>query len=391
MARIMPETITSMRTTSLISIAFALLPSIAFAAALSGPVNVTVDPPVTVQQLPFLSMTRNSTFVVWSDTTTSAGRMMTNRPIASPVVLDTVPYRDAGAASVADQSFGVWLQGDWIYGQYFNASGTPTGAPVYLAMVDSRHTMRMGVGAGADRYLVAWAAASRVLGAIVDTNGNIPNSNNMELDAGIYGRNVEAVKVASIGDEFLLVWETTGDEPWVTPCSLQCPSDDREVHALILDKDGNRVTGTERILADAAGQPDVVSNGTDDYFVVWTSVAGAITGVHISRGATSVGATESLVAANGYGPRVAWDGTAYDLGYVDTTDIQALRALRLDDKGRVRDVIGTPALHHGVWPRQFGLAALDGVVAVTYVDGPRLVISYGREGIPVTRTRAVRH
>lgn len=379
-----------MRTTSFTSIAFALVPSALFAAALSAPVNVTVDPPVTVQQLPFISMTRSSTFVVWSDSTTRAGRMMANQPIASPVVLDTVPYRDAGAASVADQSFGLWLQGDWIYGQYFNASGTPTGAPVYIAMVDSRHTMRMGAGASADRYLIAWAAASRVLGSIVDTSGHITNSNNMQLVGGTYGRNIEAVKVASIGNEFLLVWESTGDEPWVAPCSLQCPSDDREVHAVIIDKDGNPVSGTERLLGQSAGQPDVASNGTDDYFVVWSSVAGAISGVHVSRGATSVGATETLVAANGYGPRVAWDGTAYDLGYVDSTDIQALRAVRLDDNGRVTDVIGAPALHHGVWPRQFGLAAKDGLVAVTYVDGTRLVISYGREGVP-TRTRAVRH
>jgi hypothetical protein len=379
-----------MRTASLTSIALALVPSVVFAAALSAPLNVTVDPPAIVQQLPFISMTRSSTFVVWSDTTTSAGRMMANQPIANPVVLDTVTYRDGGAASVGDQSFGLWLQGDWIYGQYFNASGTPTGAPVYIAMVDSRHTMRMGAGASADRYLVAWGALSRVLGSIVDTNGNIINSN-MQVVGGTYGRNVEAVKVASLGDEFLLVWESTGDEPWVAPCSLQCPSDDREVHVLIIDKDGNPVPGTERLLGHSAGQPDVASNGTDDYFVVWNTVAGAITGVHVSRGATSVGATETLVAANGYGPRVAWDGAAYDLGYVDSTDIQALRAVRLDASGHVTDVIGAPALHHGVWPRQFGLAAKDGVVAVTYVDGTRLVISYGREGIPVTRTRAVRH
>src|SRR2546423_12620168 len=103
MARIVPEKpLTSMRTALLTSIALALVPSVVFAAALSAPVNVTVNPPVTVQQLPFISMTRSSTFVMWDDTTTSAGRMMTNEPIASPVVLDTGPYRDGGAASVAD-------------------------------------------------------------------------------------------------------------------------------------------------------------------------------------------------------------------------------------------------------------------------------------------------
>jgi len=251
--------------------------------------------------------------------------------------------------------------------------------------------MRLGVGASVDRYLVAWAIISRVVGAIVDMNGNILEGNNAELTPGTYGRNVEAVKVASIGDEFLLVWESTGDEPWSTPCTLACPSDDREVHAVVVDKTGVPIKSTETLLAHAAGEPDVVSNGVDDYFVVWTNVPGTISGVHIAKGAAAIGSVRQLVASRGYGPRVAWDGSAYDLAYVDASDSQALRAVRLNAADQVAAVIGTPVLHQGVWPRQFAIVGQDGTIAVTYVDGTRLVLASGNATIPVTRTRAVRH
>ncbi|HEX3580153.1 MAG TPA: hypothetical protein VH087_00225 [Thermoanaerobaculia bacterium] len=380
-----------MRTRLLTSIALALVPLVVSAAPLGTPVNVTADPPAAVQQLPFLSLTSNSAFLVFNDDTTRAGRMMNGQPLAHPVTLDTTILRDGGAASIGDQSFGVWLHDDWMYGQRFDAAGNTVGSPAYLAMVDSRHTMRLGVGASTDHYLVAWAVLSRVVGSIVDTNGNILEGNNAELVAGTFGRNVEAVKVASIGDEFLLVWESTGDEPWSTPCTLACPSDDREVHAIIVDNTGAPVKNTEKLLAHAAGEPDVVSNGVNDYFVVWTNVAGTISGVHIAKGATAVGPVKQLVASQGYGPRVAWDGAAYDLAYVDASDSQALRAVRLDAGDQVADVIGTPVLHQGVWPRQFAIAGRDGTIAVTYVDGKRLVLASGKATIPVTRIRAVRH
>jgi len=379
-----------MRTRLLTSIALALLPFVVSAAPLAPPVNVTADPPASVQQLPFLSLTRNSAFIVFNDDTTRAGRMMNGQPLAHPVALDTVVLRDGGAASIGDQSFGVWLQGDWMYGQRFDAAGNPVGSPVYIAMVDSRHTMRLGVAAANDRYIVAWAVASRVTASVIDTNGNILDDD-VELSSGTFGRNVEAVKVASTGDEFLLVWETTGDEPWSTPCTLACPNDDREVHAVVVDKDGKPVKSTDKVLAHGAGEPDVASNGVDDYFAVWTNVAGVMSGVHIARGATSIGPVKQLAASNAYGPRVAWDGAAYDLAYVDASDSQALRAVRLDAGDQVADVIGTPVLHQGVWPRQFGIAGKDGTIAVTYVDGVRLVLASGPATIPVTRTRAVRH
>jgi hypothetical protein len=379
-----------MRTRFLTPIALALAPFLASAAPLSAPVNVTVDPPASVQQLPFLSMTKNSAFIVFNDDTTRAGRMVNERPLAHPVALDTVVLRDGGAASIGDQSLGVWLQGDWMYGQRFDAAGGEVGTPTYIAMVDSRHTQRLGVGASGDRYLIAWAISSRVTASVVDTNGAILNGD-FEVTSGTFNRNVEAVKVASVGDEFLVVWETTGGEPWSTPCTLACPNDDREVHAVVVDKDGNTIKSTETVLAYAAGEPDVASNGTDDYFVVWTNVAGVVSGLHISKGMTSIGAVKQLIASNGYGPRLAWDGAAYDLAYVDGSDSQALRAVRLDAAGQVADVIGAPTLHQGVWPRQFGIAARDGAIAITYVDGTRLVLVSGTATIPVTRIRAVRH
>lgn len=380
-----------MRTRLLTSIALALAPLAVTAAPLGTPVNVTAASPAAVQQLPFLTLTGNTPFLVFNDDATRAGLMVDGQPLAHPVALDTTILRDGGAVSIGEQSFGVWLQNDWMYGQRFDAAGNMVGAPTYIAMVDSRHTMRLGVGASTDRYLVAWAVLSRVVGAIVGTDGKVLDGSNVELTPGTWGRNVEAVKIASIGDEFLLVWESTGDEPWSTPCTLACPSDDREVHAVVVDKTGNPITSTEKLLAHGAGEPDVVSNGVDDYLVVWTNVAGTISGVHLSQGMTTVGPVKQLVGSQGYGPRVAWDGSAYDLAYVDASDSQALRAVRLDAGDQMADVIGTPVLHQGVWPRQFAIAGRDGAIAVTYVDGTRLVLASGSAAIPVTRSRAVRH
>src|SRR5437763_3513634 len=45
--------------------------------------------------------------------------------------------------------------------------------------------------------------------------------------------------------------------------------------------------------------PDVASNGVDDYFVVWTNVAGTMSGMHVSKAATSIGPVKPLVASNG--------------------------------------------------------------------------------------------
>ena len=139
-----------MRTRLLNSIALVLAPLAASAAPLGPPVNVTANPPASVQQLPFLSLTGNSPFLVFNDDTTRAGLMVNGEPLAHPVALDTTILRDGGAASIGDQRFGVWLHDDWMYGQRFDAAGNMTGSPTYIAMVDSRHTMRLGVAASSE-------------------------------------------------------------------------------------------------------------------------------------------------------------------------------------------------------------------------------------------------
>jgi hypothetical protein len=103
-----------------------------------------------------------------------------------------------------------------------------------------------------------------------------------------------------------------------------------------------------------------------------------------------VGTPATLVAADAWGPRVAWDGKAYDLAYSSAPD-QALRAVRLDATGNVTEQIGDAPIRTGVWPRQFGIAAHDGNVALTYVETDHLVVRYGKVGVTATRARAVRH
>jgi hypothetical protein len=334
-------------------------------------------------------MTPSSTFVVWDEETTRAGRMLRNQPIASSVAVDVIS-RSSAAASIGEQSVGAWLQGDWLYAQLFDANGNRTGAPAFVAMVDSRHTMRIGVAAGSDRYLVAWPLQSRLVATTVDMTGRIV-TDALQISAGTYGRNVETVHIASLGNEYLVTWDTSPDEPWVNWCDIGCPDTDRDVHIAIVNGDGTLKAGSEKIVAHSAGMPDVASNGTDDYFVVWTGAkSGTVQGVHVARGGAVVGAPVNLVASDAWGPRVAWDGKAYDLAYSAAPD-QSLHAVRLDISGRVIEQIGDSSIRVGVWPRQFGIAAREGKVALTYVETDHLVVRYGNVGVTATRARAVRH
>jgi hypothetical protein len=392
MARIMPEDdATTMRIITVLSISVSLSVS-TFAATLDKPVDVTASAPVAtyVQRSPSISMTPSSTFLVWDEDATRGGRMSGRKPMNVSTMLDTAISRDGGAASIGEQSAGVWLQGDWMYAQLFDADGNRTGAPAYLAMVDARHTSRLGVAAGNDRYLVAWPLQSRLVASTVDMTGHIV-TDALQLSGGTYLRNVETVHVASLGDEFLVVWDATPDEPWSTPCDVGCPGADHDVHMVIVGTDGLPKQGTERVLATSAAMPDVASNGNDDYFVVWTGAkSGIVQGVHIARGG-SVAGTAVTLATDGWGPRVAWDGKAYDLAYSHWPG-QDLRAMRLDANGNASEVIGdATSIAGSVSPRQFGIAAQNGVVALTYIDTDHLVVRYGKVGVTVTRAHAVRH
>lgn len=381
-----------MRTPFSFLLACSFLAPVTFAATLSAPVNVTALTPIegTVQQMPSISLTPSSTFVLWDEDTTRAGRMLANQPISSSVAVDTTASRDGGAASIGEQSFGVWMQNDWMYGQIFDASGNRVGTPVYLALLDSRHTQRLGVAAGTDRYLVVWALQSRPVASLVDMNGRLI-TDALQISPGTYGRNVETIHIASLGDEFLVVFDTSPDEPWVNPCTAGCASGDRDVHMVVVSADGTPKPGSEKILATGAGMPDVASNGVDDYFVVWTGAqSGTMQGVHVARGGAVVGTPKTLVSANAWGPRVAWDGKAYDLAY-SMSPSQELHAVRLDANGSVSEQIGGDFVRAGVWPRQFGIAAQNGRVALTYIEGNRLVVRYGSVGSSLTRGRAVRH
>jgi hypothetical protein len=115
-----------------------------------------------------------------------------------------------------------------------------------------------------------------------------------------------------------------------------------------------------------------------------------VQGVHVARGGAVIGSPVTLAPANGWGPRVAWDGKAYDLAYSAAPN-QELRAVRLDAKGSVTEHIGGDFVQAAVAPRQFGIAAQNGVVALTYIDANRLVVRYGTVGAVPARPRAVRH
>ncbi len=348
------------------------------------------------QELPFLSMSQNGAVLLWNGGATYAGRIdgAESIPPERALALDPVPHRDGGVASIGNESMAAWVENDWIYMRRIGSDGNPIGdANVLLQMVDSRHTMRMAIGANSTEYLVVWPQLSRILSTALGPQGNAITWQT-QVTAGAYGRNIEKVALASNGTEFLVVWEATGDEPWVTPCTLGCPSTDREVHAVIVGADGMAQPQTETVLASSAGMPDVVWNGSS-YLVVWAALPnGGIAGRQIAPGLASMGPVQTFTTGNDFGPAIVWDGSSDILAFAQAgatpQDLGSLRAVRIDSDDSVTPLSPAP-LYPAVLPRQYALAAAGSRVALAYTNGGRIERPLSGLASGPTRTRSVHH
>jgi len=354
---------------------------IASAATTVGPSFQLVAQSEMQESLPAISVDT----AMWNDTAAHAGHFTPPQPIANPIMLADTPYRDAGVASIGDETFAVWLRNDDVTGQRIDRNGNAIGAASPIAFVDSRHTQRIAVAASNDRYLVALVAQSRIVGTTIDINGNLIEYN-IPLVDGVFGRNVERVSLAWNGSEFLLVWDTSTSEPWVTPCTLACSGADRDVHALRIDAEGHAIAGTETVLATGAGDPDVASNG-HDFLVAWARFGGGIS-------VETIGAGSSITLTNGqdYGPHLAWDGAAYDLAWINADNGLALHGDRLATSGAMLEPIDFGHAYGGFQSRDFDLAAGDGkIVLAVPADGHLRLQVLSVTAASRSRVRAVRH
>jgi len=325
----------------------------------------------------------------WNDDASRAGRFASPQPIASTIQLADGPSRDSGAASIGNQSMVVWLRNDDLWGQRIGSDGKAIGDPIYIAFTDSRHTMRMAIGASRDRYLVVWAIQTRMLASIIDTNGQIIDFA-IPLMNGEYGRPIERISITSNGSEFLVAWDASTSEPWVTPCTLACPADDRDVHAIIVGDDGHPRPETEHVLAAGAGDPDVASNG-HDYLVTWSRFGGGITAQTISAGFTSAGDPVTVSAGKDYGPHIAWDGSMYDVAWINADSGLVLDGVRISDTGRVGEALATGRAYAGFDSRAFDIAARDGKIVLAVPSEGHLRVQFLGVAPTVTRYRGVRH
>jgi hypothetical protein len=335
------------------------------------------------QSMPAIALTDKSIAALWRDDATRGGMSGGTQPIGEPLALDPVPYRDAAAASVGEGAYLTWVENDWIYGVPLGANGKPSRTPILLAMVDSRHTQRLALGASRDRYLFVWPIESRLLATLVDASGEALTWS-LPLMAGVYGRPIDKVAVASNGSQFLVVWETTTDPPWDKPCGVTCPSSDRDVRAIVVDADGTPRTASETILVKNAGMPDVVWTGSE-YLVAWTALpGGGIAARRVSADGAPLGGAQMLLEGAS-GPHLASGSSGTALASV-TLDGQNLQVSLVE--GNVLRPWSEGALASGVGPRDVALAARGDRLVVAYGAGGRIL---ARSSVPKpSRQRAVR-
>jgi len=358
-----------------------------------GPATPLTPPPTSGGHLmPALALTATGTSVIWHDDATRAGRAAAGQAIASDAVLtpDPTPYRDAAAVSLGDESYVTWVENDWIYGFVIGNDGQARTSPRLLAMVDSRHTQRIAVGANRDRYLFVWGIWTKMLAIVLDKDGNVLVGDTQLIPGGGIDRAVDKIAVASDGTDYLVVWEESSDVPWLTPCGITCPSADRTVHSIKVTADGQPKPETETELAVGGGMPDVVWNGTD-YLVVWTTLAGGgIVGRHVGRDGQPAGSVVTFAGAGpgDFGPHVVWDGSGYDIGFV-RLEGQQLRAIRSNGDGTLIGPLFEGPIAVIGWPRSFSMSAQGKTVAVAYEADGRIWIRRANTEVP-GRVRASR-
>ena len=351
--------------------------------------------PAVGHELPSISVAGNGVAGLWNAGATLAGRASWQNTItnSAALTLDPKPHRDGGVASIGDESYAAWIEEDWLYGQRIDSNGQLAGPATLLQQVDSRHTMRMAITANRNEYFVVWPQLSRIVGTTLDAQGNSINWIANIVD-GTFGRNIEKVAVASNGTDFLVVWEATSDEPWLTPCAMGCPGTDRDVHSVVVGSDGNPRPGTETLLATGAGMPDVVWTGTD-YVVAWSSLpSGGAVVRHV--GVDGVPRTDAapLTTSGDWSPALVWDGSAVDIAFARAGDPGSpaqLIVLRLAADDTISAVPPTPLLL-GTAPRQFALASDGNTTAIAYTANGRIFTRYlGAAPPPPSRTRAANH
>jgi hypothetical protein len=159
------------------------------------------------------------------------------------------------------------------------------------------------------------------------------------------------------------------------------------VHAIVVGGDGNPMPATETTLATSAGMPDVSWNGSA-FLAVWALLPnGGIAGQLIPPRSTS-GASRSLTTAGDFGPRIAWDGSAFEIAVVRLDD-QSLRVARASGDGTTVTDFSSGPVAFVSSARAFALSASEGTVIVAYESDGRIVMR--RAAIADIRSRAVRH
>ncbi|MBV9496826.1 MAG: hypothetical protein JOZ54_21470 [Acidobacteria bacterium] len=358
-------------------------------AATLGPATpVTAASPNGTHYAPSIALTANGMALIWRDNATHAGST-TSTSINTALNVDPTPYRDATIATIGDESYPVWIEDDWIYGFVLGSNGQPRTDRRLLAMVDSRHTQRIAVAAAADRYIMVWPVWTKLLAILIDRDGNILQGDTPLTLGGGQTRAVDKVAVAPSPDGFLVVWDESSDLPWESPCGVICPSGDRTVRAIKVGLDGQPKPETEMELATNAGMPDVVWNGTD-FLAVWANLPhGGVSGRHISANGATAGETINFSTGPDFGPKVVWDGSAYDMAYI-SNDGSALFGIRSSANGSQISPLFDGPIGHPSSARGYSLSAHGSAVALAYENDGRIFLRrVSTEQMP-GRVRAIR-
>ena len=297
---------------------------------------------------------------VWVDT---SGVVKANdRVVTSGAVRPAV-------ASIGDFALVVWTQTNGaVMARRLNADGSPAGI---ARRIGGSAAGAVAIAAAGDRYLVAWPGTLGAIHAAVVSPLGIVLVPAMPVTTQSSAQITE-ISAAASADGFAIVWHDIGQ---------------LEVYGVTLDANAVPVSMTPFLLSDHGAFPDVASDG-NEFFAVWAF--GAVEGrtFQVDGGISALRTIDE-----GHGPRIAWDGFAYAIGYAREVhprpgfSFHQLAGLRVTRYGtHVERMTPTNTLA----PRAFDVDAREG----------RFDFVFSQEGVivqsatvrePRVRTRVMRH
>ena len=247
----------------------------ASAAQLSLPTYITEDRPVPSRQIVLAAEALDgAVWFVWTDAALKSGVSVARQPIPldEQSVITTAPV-DAVAATFPLLA---WIQNGDVFATLVDRDGKPIGDLIHFGNYPG--ATDIAVTQTFAHFSIVWNSGSKLIHADVDGNGHVVGTPVIDD----VGRAVRRVGIASNGTNILTVWEADG-----------------HIYANGVEVANGR-------------DPFIASNGFE-YLLAWSDA-----GVHLQRFGVdgSRNGNPIVLTDEGETPRVVWDGSGWDVGYL---------------------------------------------------------------------------